>query len=207
LAERIAIAAARTTEERRDGIDPAGTPGLSDEPSSAGEPLISRRRFVAGSVALLGAGAGAAFTLAACSNEPPGPPASPNAWVPVSIAGLETGVPRWVEFEAPDTTTGTSAVPATPEGTPADSIPQKHGAAWLVKEADGTVVAFYPLCTHQYCICDWETGQTRFHCRCHEGFFSVEGTVLGGPPKKPLYRWLTRPVGSDTIEIGVLVKT
>jgi Rieske Fe-S protein len=182
---------------------PAAAPRAASESALVGEILISRRRFVAGSVALLGAGA-AALTLSACNSEPPGPPASPNAWVPVSIAGLEVGVPRWVEFEAPDTTTGTIAAPATPQGTPADSIPQGHGAAWLVKEADGSVVAFYPLCTHQFCSYDWEADKTLFHCRCHPGEFSVEGAVLGGPPKQPLFRWLTRPAGPDTIEIGVL---
>ncbi len=185
--------------------EPATAAPSAVDTGSATGPLLTRRQFVAGSVALVGAGA--SFTLAACNSEPPGPPASPNAWIAVSTAGLETGVPRWVEFEAPDTTTGTPAPPASPNGTPADSIPQKHGAAWLVKESDGSIVAFYPLCTHQFCLYDWETDKTLFHCRCHPGEFSVEGTVLGGPPKKPLWRWLTRQAGPDTIEIGVLVRT
>jgi Rieske Fe-S protein len=65
-----------------------------------------------------------------------------------------------------------------------------------------TVVAFVPNCTHQLCLYDWDTASARFSCRCHDAFFGIDGTVISGPPPRPLWRYETRPGGPDTIEIG-----
>jgi len=174
--------------------------------------LISRRRFVAGSIALAGAGAGA--LLGGCSSSgTPGPPPTPNAWVAVSTVGLATAEPRWVEFDVPAPGAGSSSpagsgavAPAIQAGTPADSLPASRVGAWLVREADGSVVAFVPNCTHQLCLYDWEAADARFRCRCHPGYFDVEGSVVGGPPPRPLWRFETRPAGPDAIEIGLVAR-
>lgn len=160
-------------------------------------PLVSRRRFVVGSAALAGA---SALSLAGCrAGGSGGPTATPSHWIPVSIAGLKPGEPRWVEFDA---SPGSGGAPVTPSGTPADSVPRARGGAWLVLEASGSVAAYLPNCTHQLCLYDWDSVTARFECRCHEGYFGLDGAVISGPPSRPLWRYETRRSGTDTIEIG-----
>lgn len=167
---------------------------MAPERKPAELPLVSRRRFVVGSAALAGA---SVLSLAGCGSG--GPAATPDRWIPVSVAGLAPGEPRWVEF---DVSPGSGGAPATPSGTPADSVPRTRGGAWLVLEAGGSVTAFLPDCTHQLCLYDWDSGTARFECRCHEGYFGLDGAVVSGPPPRPLWRYETRRSGTDTIEIG-----
>lgn len=224
---------------RATGVEPTGAEPKVAEPTGAELPeptpaepgpatvdspeLISRRRFVVGSVAFAGVGA---LLVAGCGSSGTGgsaggPSPTPSAWTPVSMAGLKAGEPRWVEFDLASATGGaetsaggqasTGALPSAgagaptsaPDATPADALPKTRGGTWLVREADGTVVAFVPNCTHQLCLYDWEAAEARFHCRCHPGFFGLDGAVLGGPPPRPLWRYETRPgSAADTLEIG-----
>lgn len=62
---------------------------------------------------------------------------------------------------------------------------QERPAAMIMLE-DGTIKAFSRVCTHFGCIVDWETEEARFHCPCHAGFFAPDGTVISGPPPRPL---------------------
>lgn len=68
-------------------------------------------------------------------------------------------------------------------------------------------MAFGPSCTHEGCFYDWDEPSTRFACRCHKGFFAIDGKVISGPPPRPLDRYATRPSGPDAIEIGWVDKT
>lgn len=179
-------------------------------------PLLTRRAFVAGVTALgtVGLAGAPILALAGCSVGVPPSPQPPNVWAPVSIAGLQPGAPRWVEFDTAGLPIDASAVgtasstipavsPAQPQGTPADTLASTMGAAWLVKELDGSVVAFIPFCTHQLCLYDWDGSESDFHCRCHEGRFDLQGNVTKGPPPRPLWRAETRPTGDPAvIEIG-----
>jgi cytochrome b6-f complex iron-sulfur subunit len=45
---------------------------------------------------------------------------------------------------------------------------------------------FSGVCTHLGCIVRWEQQKGRFYCPCHQGFFSKDGKVTGGPPPRPL---------------------
>jgi len=164
--------------------------------------LITRRRFVAGSAALAGA---AALGLAGCGKGY-GPPPSPNRFIAVSTTDLVTGVPLYVEFDT--TPPGADATPAPPvsgsAGPPPSSgaLPAGKAGAWLVREQDGTIVAFVPLCTHEQCGYTWDAATARFACPCHPGRFDIDGKVTGGPPPRPLWRYQTAPAGTDAIGIG-----
>lgn len=74
-------------------------------------------------------------------------------------------------------------------------------AGVLVKPKGGTIAAFSAVCTHLGCIVQWQKDQDRFLCPCHGGQFSPQGTVLGGPPPKPLDK-LPFVVNGATITIG-----
>jgi menaquinol-cytochrome c reductase iron-sulfur subunit len=178
---------------------PTATDPAAAEPSDAIDPPtpgISRRAFLAGTAAVAGVAGLSALSTAACAT-PYGPYPTPSRFITVSIAGLEVGVPAFVEFEL------TPAAPSVPEASPPlGSMPPGRGGAWLVKQQDGTVAAFVPFCTHNACVYDWRPDQSHFVCPCHPGIFSIDGAVVSGPPPGPLWRFETRQTGGDTIEIG-----
>lgn len=68
--------------------------------------------------------------------------------------------------------------------------------AWRSKENIGALYAFsadgadYTVldatCTHLGCAVRWRAEEDRFGCPCHEGYFSRDGSVVSGPPPKPL---------------------
>ncbi|HNK16044.1 MAG TPA: ubiquinol-cytochrome c reductase iron-sulfur subunit [Nitrospira sp.] len=59
-------------------------------------------------------------------------------------------------------------------------------AVWAVKQADGGVRVFSPICTHLGCGYRWDDGEKKFLCPCHGSVFDVNGKVLGGPAPRPL---------------------
>ena len=76
------------------------------------------------------------------------------------------------------------------------------GSTWLVKAVSGDLVAFDPRCTHGLCRYRWSGEAFRFPCGCHNGQFALDGTVLAGPPPRPLGRFPVRQVG-NVIEVDV----
>ena len=65
----------------------------------------------------------------------------------------------------------------------------EKGTAWVVKAADGKVLAFAPACTHLGCAYHWDAGKSNFLCPCHGSEFALDGTVLSGPAPRPLDRF------------------
>jgi nitrite reductase/ring-hydroxylating ferredoxin subunit len=132
---------------------------------------ISRRR----ALAVIGTSVAAMVFLDACG---PGAGPAPRGWVPADVdpATLAPDQPVPVRFAG---TVGGSAV---------------AGSAWLVRRSAGDLVAFDPRCTHAQCAYDW-TDQARFACLCHAGLFRVDGTVISGPPPRPLDRFGIREAG------------
>lgn len=59
-------------------------------------------------------------------------------------------------------------------------------SAVLVKTKTGDIVALSAVCTHLGCIVQWEKDNQDFICPCHAGHYGPDGTVLSGPPPKPL---------------------
>lgn len=49
------------------------------------------------------------------------------------------------------------------------------------------IVAYDGVCTHLGCPANWKSSEKDTHCPCHGGRFSpIDGTVLAGPPPRPL---------------------
>lgn len=68
-------------------------------------------------------------------------------------------------------------------------IYSEKGTAWVVKTADGKILAFSPVCTHLGCAYHWDAGKSDFLCPCHGSEFALDGTVLAGPAPRPLDRF------------------
>ncbi len=79
----------------------------------------------------------------------------------------------------------------------------EKSTAWVVKQADGKIVAFGPQCTHLGCAYHWDEGKHEFLCPCHSSVFSIDGKVVSGPAPRPLDRYETRVEGNKLI-IGPL---
>jgi menaquinol-cytochrome c reductase iron-sulfur subunit len=61
-----------------------------------------------------------------------------------------------------------------------------HKAVWAVKQADGQVTVFSPLCTHLGCGYRWDDPDRKFKCPCHGSVYDATGKVLGGPAPRHL---------------------
>jgi menaquinol-cytochrome c reductase iron-sulfur subunit len=57
---------------------------------------------------------------------------------------------------------------------------------FLIWDGDKTIRALSATCTHLGCQVRWEAKDKKFRCPCHGGVYSANGTVLQGPPPRPL---------------------
>lgn len=77
---------------------------------------------------------------------------------------------------------------------------EKSAFVWIKREANGEITAFSPVCTHMGCNVSWNGMKAQFECPCHGGEYDEQGIVIGGPPPKPLQRFLTM-VENDVVYI------
>jgi Rieske Fe-S protein len=71
----------------------------------------------------------------------------------------------------------------------------------LPGESAGEFVAVSNRCAHAGCPTRWVTAAQRFVCPCHGGVYDFQGKVAGGPPVRPLDRFVTRLQGGQ-VQIG-----
>lgn len=69
------------------------------------------------------------------------------------------------------------------------TYPSADDPCILVRTGSESYVAYSQKCTHLSCAVYYEQQQNRLECPCHQGFFSItDGSVLQGPPQRPLPR-------------------
>ena len=79
------------------------------------------------------------------------------------------------------------------------AYPGKNNAALLVHLPNGEWRAFEGTCTHLSCVVYWDPASKKLICPCHNAAFAAEtGTVLMGPPRRPLPQ-IELSVEGDTI--------
>ena len=67
------------------------------------------------------------------------------------------------------------------------AYPTANDSCILVRTANDRYVAYSQKCTHLSCAVYYAKEQNRLECPCHQGYFSVaDGSVLQGPPRRPL---------------------
>ncbi|WP_447974722.1 QcrA and Rieske domain-containing protein [Nitrospira sp. Kam-Ns4a] len=138
--------------------------------------MLERRRFAAGLTAAIMAviGAVVGIPLAGYTIWPALKKRS-EVWLDAGAAAdLVPGQPR--ELKVFQTIT---------DGWSKTTLPK---SVWAVKQASGEVVVYSGLCTHLGCGVRWNPRQRQFQCPCHTGVFAPDGSVLSGPPPRPLDR-------------------
>lgn len=63
---------------------------------------------------------------------------------------------------------------------------QRDRAVWVVRRGESDFWVYNPHCTHLGCAYHWDDTKQRFLCPCHGGVFTIDGTVVAGPPPRPL---------------------
>jgi quinol---cytochrome c reductase iron-sulfur subunit, bacillus type len=71
----------------------------------------------------------------------------------------------------------------------------------LPSEKAGGFVAISTRCAHLGCPVRWVVAADRFVCPCHGGVYDFQGLVVGGPPVRPLDRFVTR-VQDGQVQLG-----
>jgi Rieske Fe-S protein len=59
-------------------------------------------------------------------------------------------------------------------------------SVYVVTQDGREYIALSNICTHLGCRVRWITDQGVFFCPCHNGVFDKVGTVVSGPPPRPL---------------------
>lgn len=84
--------------------------------------------------------------------------------------------------------------------------PSEDEPALLIRLQNGEFVAYKQRCTHLSCPVHYAAGDNKLVCPCHHGEFdAATGTVLAGPPPRPLPRIKLRIEDGKVIAEGVEV--
>ena len=84
------------------------------------------------------------------------------------------------------------------------SYPAAEDPCILVRTGIDSYVAYSQKCTHLSCAVYYAKDRHRLECPCHQGYFSVaDGSVLEGPPQRPLPRVVLARKGGQLIAMGV----
>jgi menaquinol-cytochrome c reductase iron-sulfur subunit len=152
---------------------------------------VTRRRFMSGGAQAAGAIAAASFTLPAL--------------------GFAIGTPLFTEPEHTWETIGPAEffpennyIPVVVTLTP--GIGEAGKATVYVRKRNDALdtdpydkhmpyIAISNRCAHLGCPVRWVDAAERFICPCHGGVYNLLGEPVGGPPVRPLDRFLTRVVG------------
>jgi menaquinol-cytochrome c reductase iron-sulfur subunit len=154
-------------------------------------PVGSRRKFFRWVTALAAAaiGAGLAVPLIGYVLSPAFVRRA-QSWVEVGGVGdLAVGEPKQLEYVA-----------VIRDGWMES---KSHKAVWAIKQTDGQVTVFSPLCTHLGCGYRWDDQDRKFKCPCHGSVYDVTGKVLGGPAPRHLD---TMPVKIENGRVFVIYK-
>jgi menaquinol-cytochrome c reductase iron-sulfur subunit len=96
-----------------------------------------------------------------------------QSWVDVAaVDELSIGEPEQLEYVA------------TVQDGYLETKTQK--AVWAIKQTDGQVTVFSPMCTHLGCGYHWDAADRKFKCPCHGSVYDVTGQVLAGPAPRQL---------------------
>lgn len=72
---------------------------------------------------------------------------------------------------------------------------ESRASAWVLTPNGRDFIAYDPKCTHLGCPFRWDEARKKFLCPCHTATFDIDGSVVSGPPPRPLDRYPAKVVG------------
>ena len=85
------------------------------------------------------------------------------------------------------------------------SYPADVNPCILLRPEENTYLAYSRICTHTSCPVFYRPEQNLIVCQCHGGAYSVvDGSVLAGPPPRPLPRITLERRGDDLVAVGMV---
>jgi cytochrome b6-f complex iron-sulfur subunit len=69
----------------------------------------------------------------------------------------------------------------------------------LIRNPDGELAAFSAVCTHLECTVQYKPDTSQLWCACHNGLYDLSGSVVSGPPPRPLERLTVNQRGDDVV--------
>ncbi|HYL63475.1 MAG TPA: Rieske (2Fe-2S) protein [Candidatus Methylomirabilis sp.] len=92
------------------------------------------------------------------------------------------------------------------QGVKLFSYPTPQDNCIMVRTSDDEYVAYSQKCTHLSCAVYYSAKSNCLECPCHQGFFSIrDGSVLQGPPRRPLPQIVLEREGRKLVATGVRV--
>ena len=84
------------------------------------------------------------------------------------------------------------------------TYPTKDDHCILVRTSENEHVSYSQKCTHLSCAVYYSEEDNRLECPCHKGFFSIaDGSVLQGPPSRPLPKIILESHGGELVAIDI----
>jgi menaquinol-cytochrome c reductase iron-sulfur subunit len=141
----------------------------------AGSNSINRRDFIKLATAAVGTFIGAAVGLPAIAYliDPALKAAKSDAWIPLGkVDTFEPGIPTPASFTRSKVNGWEKTVTS-------------YGL-YVIKKTATDFLVLSSKCTHLGCNVSWKDDRQEFVCPCHDAQFGPDGSVLGGPPPRPL---------------------
>lgn len=75
------------------------------------------------------------------------------------------------------------------------------GAVLVIRNPEDAAIvnAVNPTCTHEGCTVEWNAGDRKYICPCHDAEYSADGTVLQGPAKESLATYTVKIEGDSVL--------
>jgi len=149
----------------------------SEEPTKQ---ELSRRNFLSVVIAAIGSAITAILGIPAVAYlVGPALQAQTEEWTELgSVKKVETGTPTLFSITLQHQTGWVTS--------------QEEVSAYVLTEDGQNYVALSNICSHLGCRVRWIPDQNQFICPCHNGIFNKDGTVVSGPPPRPMDRFPTK---------------
>jgi nitrite reductase/ring-hydroxylating ferredoxin subunit len=90
------------------------------------------------------------------------------------------------------------------DGVKLFNYPTPKDPCLMIRTAEDTYVAYSQVCTHLSCAVYFDARTRHLECPCHRGSFSVtDGSVIAGPPPRPLPRVELERQGDALVAVGL----
>lgn len=124
------------------------------------------------------------------------------------LAVASIGLAAWSKLNRNQRTFDPKRIASLDGIAPGTSIqfdyPRKEDLCILIKRKDSSLIAFSQRCTHLSCPVHYQQESEALYCPCHNGAFSaVDGTVLQGPPPRPLPQITLEIRNNEVWAVGV----